>query len=133
MLPIGPNRLGFSRLQGKMLAIVVPIFLLICAASVTIFELNSYADNKDKLLSKLEQVTQTFTTVVSEPLWNVDPNRLNSILEAIAIDPDFVSAIVFDDEGEVFAQIKITDEKANSILSYRQPIILRSESGQNEW
>ncbi|MBL4615721.1 MAG: hypothetical protein JKY27_12715 [Magnetovibrio sp.] len=99
---------------------------------MTIFELSAFVDNKVKLQDKLEHVTQTFRYVVSEPLWNVDIERLNSILEAIAIDPDFVSATVYDDDHIIFAKITKYNEYALSTLSSRQPITLASATDQKD-
>lgn len=130
MLKEWQYKYGLSRLQIKLLTITVPIFLILGAIFVTTMEVTLYVDEKLKLEDKLERISQTFMVVVAEPLWNVDMDRTSSILEAMTIDKDFVSAVVYDDEGNSFAEIGQKPKELPTFLTSQQPIIYIPEMEQ---
>ncbi|MFD2205543.1 PAS-domain containing protein [Kiloniella antarctica] len=124
------SRYGLSRLQMKLLTITVPAFLLLGTIFVTAIEVSLFVDEKGSLEKKLERVTKTFIVIVAEPLWNVDIERTASILGAMSIDEDFVSAIVYDDEGIPFATIGKTNQERTPALTTQQQIIYTPEMEQ---
>jgi len=129
--PERPFKVGFSRIQAKLLSIVVPIFLTIGILSVIATETATYLENKRQLQDKLGQVAKTFEAVVAGPLWSVHAEHVTSILEAITIDKDVVGAIVFDEHGQPFAATGVKIEGAQSSLSIRRPILLTPSPGSD--
>ncbi|WP_419904685.1 PAS-domain containing protein [Kiloniella sp.] len=127
MLEKWQYKYGLSKLQVKLLTLIVPIFLLIGATFITAMEVSLYLQEKAKLHEKLEQVTQIFSVVMAEPLWNVEEERIKSILEAMAIDKDFAGATVYDDEGQSFGKIGIDIEAGTTSLTSQRPIIFVPE------
>jgi len=122
-----PRKLRISQLQGKFLALVVPLFLIIAVVFVSVFEVTVYREKDLELQKRLDQFAQTFGVVLARPLWSVDIEQIETIMEAIAADKDFAGAAVYDDDGNVVAEIgRVTGSPLPS-LSTRLIVTTRPE------
>jgi uncharacterized membrane protein affecting hemolysin expression len=90
----------FRTLRAKFLALMVPFIVI---STVIVFGLSEYAarrDAKQQLYAKLDALLEIQSAVLTEPLWNVADHQVELVLQAIAIDPDVLGAVVFDEKGD---------------------------------
>jgi PAS domain S-box-containing protein len=93
--------LSFKTIRAKFLALVVPLVLIATVIVFGLFEFKAQSDAEEKLRDKLNKLVEIQSAVVAESLWNVADEQIKLILAALAIDPDVLGAIVFDEQGIV--------------------------------
>jgi uncharacterized membrane protein affecting hemolysin expression len=96
----------FRTLRAKFLALMVPFIVI---STVIVFGLSEYTarrDAKQQLYAKLDALLEIQSAVLTEPLWNVADHQVELVLQAIAIDPDVLGAVVFDEKGEPSSSTK---------------------------
>ncbi len=96
-------------LRAKFLALVVPLVLLSTVIVFGISELAARRDANRKLHAKLDELVEIQSAVLSESLWNVADEQVGLILAAIAIDPDVLGAIVYDESNNMLASVGAVD------------------------
>jgi class 3 adenylate cyclase len=96
---------AFRTLRAKFLALIVPLVLLSTVIVFGISELAARRDANRKLHAKLDEIVEIQSAVLSESLWNVADEQVELILAAIAIDPDVLGAIVYDDSNNPVASV----------------------------
>ncbi len=94
---------AFRSLRAKFLVLIVPLVLLSTVIVFGISELAARRDANQKLRTKLDELVEIQSAVLSESLWNVADEQVELILAAIAIDPDVLGAIVYDDSNNEIA------------------------------
>lgn len=92
-------------IQGKFLAIVVPLVLLSTVAVFGLFEWNASRSAQAQLQTKLAKLVQIQSAVVSESLWNVADDQIALILTALLTDEDVVAAAVYDEQDELVSSV----------------------------
>jgi class 3 adenylate cyclase/uncharacterized membrane protein affecting hemolysin expression len=118
----------FRTLRAKFLALMVPFIVI---STVIVFGLSEYTarrDAKQQLYAKLDALLEIQSAVLTEPLWNVADHQVELVLQAIAIDPDVLGAVVFDEKGEPVAAIGEADDLATQEFLGKTPIV--SPSGR---
>jgi class 3 adenylate cyclase len=100
---------AFKSLRAKFLALIVPLVLLSTVIVFGISELAARRDANRKLHAKLDELVEIQSAVLSESLWNVADEQVELILAAIAIDPDVLGAIVYDDSNNMITSIGEVD------------------------
>ncbi|MDH3663660.1 MAG: PAS-domain containing protein, partial [Alphaproteobacteria bacterium] len=88
-------------LQGKFLAIAIPLVCVTTFALFAIWEAYAYRTAVRELRSGLATLVATQSAALSNPLWNLDEIQIERTLEAITIDPDVVGARVFDETASI--------------------------------
>jgi class 3 adenylate cyclase/uncharacterized membrane protein affecting hemolysin expression len=96
---------AFKSLRAKFLALIVPLVLLSTVIVFGISELAARRDANRKLHAKLHELVEIQSAVLSESLWNVADEQVELILAAIAIDPDVLGAIVYDDSNNMITSV----------------------------
>ncbi len=99
------KKFALRSLRAKFLALIVPLVLLSTVIVFGISELAARRDANKKLHAKLDEVVEIQSAVLSEPLWNVANEQVKLILDAIAIDPDILGAIVYDESNNLIASV----------------------------
>ena len=92
-------------LRGKFLALIVPFFLLSMIVVFGISELGARHQADRKLRAKLDELVEIQSAVLWEPLWTVNNNQVELVLTAIAIDPDVLGAIAYDESNNPVASV----------------------------
>jgi class 3 adenylate cyclase len=96
---------AFRTLRAKFLALIVPLVLLSTVIVFGISELTARREANRNLHAKLDGLVEIQSAVLSESLWNVADEQVALILAAIAIDPDVLGAIVYDDSNNPVASV----------------------------
>ena len=109
-------------LQTKLLATTVPLVLLSTAALFILIQKNAERTAIADLQAKLEEVLTIQSTSVSGPLWQLDLKQVALILEAMAIDPDVLGAIVYDETEQIITQVGAMEAEGQTIHAGTEPI-----------
>ena len=96
-------------LRAKFLALIVPLVLLSTVIVFGIAELAARREANRKLHTKLVEIVEIQSAVLSDPLWDVADEQVKLIVAAIAIDPDVLGAIVYDDSNSIIASVGETE------------------------
>lgn len=97
--------LTLRTLRAKFLAVIVPLFLLSTLMVFGIAELTAYRDANRKLQNKLNDLASIQSAVLSESLWNVADDQIDLILAALAVNPDFLGAVVYDESDNPVSSV----------------------------
>lgn len=97
--------LPFRSLRAKFLAIAVPLVLLATFGLFAVTQINAQRVATFDLQSKLQKMVAIQSALLSEHLWNVDGKQVSLILAAMAIDPDVLGAVVYDESGAVVDRV----------------------------
>ncbi|MGB0553281.1 MAG: adenylate/guanylate cyclase domain-containing protein [Alphaproteobacteria bacterium] len=68
-------------------------------------------DRRNSLKLRAELITEIQSISLSGPLWDFDQERALSSLKGLLTDPDIIKATVHDDSGELFVQIKSSNDQ----------------------
>ena len=115
-------------LQAKFLAITIPLVLLSTLTLFAIIQFNAQRNANLGLQNKLEELATIQSTSLAGPLWNVDSSQVDLMLAAIAIDPEVLGAIVYDETGEVFAAFGTMQADGQNVLVLHVPINFETEN-----
>ncbi len=120
--------LSFRSLQAKFLAITIPLVLISTGAFFVVNQISVQQTAHDDLQAKLKEVANIQSTSLGAPVWNVDEQQVSHILAAMAIDPDIIGAIVFDESDEIIAQTGKMAASGEKISQITVPIEFNSKS-----
>ena len=96
---------AFRTLRAKFLAVIVPLVLVSTVLVFGISELSARHEANERLKDKLGELVAIQSAVLSESMWNVADDQIELILAALAIDPDVLGAIVYDDSQNPISTI----------------------------
>ncbi len=96
-------------LRAKFLALIVPLVLVSTVMVFGVSELAARRDANRKLHVKLNELVEIQSAVLTESLWNVAEEQVELILAAIAIDPDVLGAIVYDESNSMIASVGVVE------------------------
>lgn len=68
-------------------------------------------DRRASLKLRAELITEMQSISLSGPLWDFDQERALSSLKGLLTDPDIIKATVHDDSGDIFVQIKSSNDQ----------------------
>ncbi len=94
------NKLQSSILYPFLISATL-LLLTIIAISVAALSYNSEQRGRASLEEKINQVGTIVSKSLATPLWNFDYELAKTYLQALESDPDFVSAEIYDAEGEL--------------------------------
>jgi sigma-B regulation protein RsbU (phosphoserine phosphatase) len=92
-------------LRAKFLALIVPLILISTAVVFGISEMTARNKADARLNDKVNELVEIQSSVLSEALWNVANRQIELILAAVAIDPDVLGAIVYDELDQPISSI----------------------------
>jgi signal transduction histidine kinase len=118
-------------LQGKFLAITVPLVLASTLVLFALFEANTHRVALQQLEQNLEKLVARQSAVLSAPLWNLDDEQIDLTLAAIFIDRDVVSVKVYDEAGNVFDEIGQTGTTGERTVVLAKDIVFAG-GGENK-
>ena len=81
---------SFRSIYWKFLAIVIPVFTLIAVIFESIYIYTKNVSDERQLITKVETISSVYTLAVSYPLWSLELDELNRILETIVLHPEIV-------------------------------------------
>ena len=114
--------LSFRSLQTKFLAITVPLVLLSTVALFSVIQWNAQRAATRALQNKLQKVVAIQSTSLAGPLWNVDEKQVGLILAAMAIDPEVLGAVVYDESGEEVDMVGTMESDHEKVFVLDAPI-----------
>ena len=114
--------LSFRSLQAKFLAITVPLVLLSTVALFAVIQLNAERAAARDLQTKLQKVVAIQSSALAGPLWNVDERQVARILAAMAIDPEVLGVVVYDESGSAVDQVGSMDAEGQTVYVMDAPI-----------
>lgn len=121
-----PTFVKFRSLRAKFLALMVPFIVL---STIVVFGVSEYVARRDanqQLHAKLRALLEIQSAVLTEPVWNVADDQVELVLKAIAIDPDVLGAVVFDESGDAIAAVGETVDMADQEFFGEVPIVYLS-------
>ena len=68
-------------------------------------------DRRASLKLRADLITEIQSISLSGPLWDFDQERALSSLKGLLTDPDIIKATVHDDSGDIFVQIKSSNDQ----------------------
>ncbi len=120
--------LSFRSLQAKFLAITIPLVLISTGALFVVNQINVQQTANDDLQAKLREVANIQSTALGGPLWNVDEEQVSHMLAAMAIDPEIIGAIVFDESSKIVSQTGKMAASGEKVSQITVPIEFNSKS-----
>jgi len=93
-----------SSLRFKFLFINLTIVLALATVLFGLWEFTFYRSANEELERKLDEVVSFQSEILAIPVWNLETDRIQLILEAILRDDDFVMAVVTDESGNTLVQ-----------------------------
>ena len=97
--------LSFRTLRANFLAVNVPLVVVSMAILFTLFQLNANRVAYLKLDDKLNKLVDIQSLVMVDALWLMADEQITLMLDAIAIDPDVASAVVYNEFGDLVSSI----------------------------
>lgn len=94
-------------LQGKFLAIAIPLVFIATFMLFAFLEAYTYRTAVKDLRSGLDAMVETQSAALSNPLWNLDEAQIALTLKAIVIHPDVVGARIFDETNTLVGKAGI--------------------------
>ncbi len=91
-------------LHTKFLLVVMPMIFLSIAPVFAYFHYAAYQTALEALETKLSNQLIIQSSVLADPLWNVESSQAALIVEALMVDPDVLAVRVTDEVGDVIAQ-----------------------------
>jgi len=119
---------SFRSLQAKFLAITVPLVLLSTVALFAVIHLNTQRTAGRALQNKLQDVVAIQSNSLAGPLWNVDDAQVELILAAMEIDPEILGAAVFDEFGQLVAEVGEMAANEENVFTSDAPIQFDGET-----
>ena len=75
-----------------------------------------------ELKSKMNEAAAIQSASLAGPLWNIDEKQVSLILSAMAIDPDVLGAVVYDEYEGVVARVGTLEESGATVYFEDTPI-----------
>jgi PAS domain S-box-containing protein len=121
-----------NSLLFKYLVATVPIVLLATMVVLVTYETISYHRAKESLQSDLKIRTDLTSAELASPLWNLDKERSELILNSVLHNPNIEGARILDEEGALFLEKgKIEIGQADQFLT-RSAITFSTDTHENE-
>ncbi|CAO3432585.1 methyl-accepting chemotaxis protein [Azospirillum endophyticum] len=118
--------LGASLMRRALIPLILIMAFIVMAVAFLVAQ-GSVTEARNTLEEKARLTAGIAALGLQEPLWNLSPDLAEATLRALAEDPDFVSVIVRDDDGKVFAKFG-TDAKSELVSAIRE--ITREDRGK---
>ncbi len=90
-------------LHLKFLALNLGGIIVFAAILFAIWEYVAFRSENSKLEKKLDEVAAIQSSILAVPVWNLETDRVELILESILRDEDFIAATVTDELGQTLA------------------------------
>lgn len=126
-----PNALG-QRLIVKILALVVPLVGLVIIVAQLIAGIINHNVRVDALRTRADLLAASQAEALALPMWNLDFPMAGSVLNAVALDPDFVSGRIVDENGIIVSEvIRSVPEGRDIRMTIARPItIIRGDAAK---
>jgi signal transduction histidine kinase/ActR/RegA family two-component response regulator len=100
------DKVGKSRLslRFKFLAVNLCVALIPTIIVFSAWEYFSYVTAVHQLEQRIDEVSAIQSEILGAPVWNLETDRMELVLDAILQDSDFVMALVHDERGRLLAQ-----------------------------
>jgi len=83
----------------------MPLMLMSTIVFFTIFNIEANRTARTDLEKRMDKVAQIQASSISGPVWFVNFRQLELILKAMSNDPDFLGALVLDEENQVIRSV----------------------------
>ena len=95
----------FKSLAVKLLAIYVPMVCIALLALFSIFELQYYRSERAALIDSLDRLVALQSSAFAAAMWEYDTKQVGVLLDEMARLPQFKSAAVVNESGEILHRI----------------------------
>ena len=106
----------FKSLRRTFFVLILPIVSFITIILFLIIEMTDISNNKTFLFNKLDYQLETQSLILAYPMWNVNKERIGSILDLLIRDPDIVGISIFDENEILFSSKGIIENFTKSGL-----------------
>ena len=120
---------SLQTVQAKFLALIVPLILVSTAGVFGFSELTARNKADARLAKKVGQLVEIQSAVLSEALWNVADKQIALILDAVAIDPDVLGVVDYNELDEPIGAIGSIDAIAEQEFHARRDIVYAADDG----
>ncbi|ETW93487.1 MAG: hypothetical protein ETSY1_38995 [Candidatus Entotheonella factor] len=114
-------------LQGKFLAIYIPLSTVMAVVLLTIFEWHTYQAALHGLRQKAHYALDIQRAAIMPAVWELDLAHVQSMLADLPADPAFVGAIVTDERGDTLGHIGDIKPTAPGLIYVTDKIVYHSE------
>ncbi|WP_372370401.1 adenylate/guanylate cyclase domain-containing protein [Candidatus Uabimicrobium sp. HlEnr_7] len=101
-------------LRNKIILTICVIITLIVVTANIFSLMNNNQYRYEALLTRAEMVAESQASAMASSIWEYDQDSAELSLKGLLKDPEFVTAVIFDDAGKLFAKIEKTSEDINS-------------------
>ena len=110
---------------------LVSVILAIAMAVVTIWNIRDKRSILTmELQNRIEALASHQASSVSNALWDLNREQVNTILQGLSQDPDFSAVQVTDDVGRIFAEFTIKNVPEELVLAASHDIVLDENTSQ---
>jgi signal transduction histidine kinase/ActR/RegA family two-component response regulator len=128
---VGRTRPGKrARLVARFLRINIVLILPAILLVFVPIEIYNYQSARSDLTKHLESIVAAQSAVLTQPLWNLDIERIELILASIVTESDVTGAVVADDIGSQLAAIGTIDGAPDDLR--REVLITHGAIGESE-
>jgi len=115
------------RFSTKIIIILSSMISIVFAVQSAQFIGKNYADQRFELALRADLVVEMQSVAVSGALWDLDKEGVLRSLAGVLKDPEVIKATVYDDTGEIFAEVinpnfGMDDWKLSTVLSVSHDI-----------
>ena len=112
------------------LLLIIGLAIVTTQAVLVGVEVSSIERRVDReLKSEVEASARQGARSLVTAVWELNRDQAVQILDGLALNPNFVSAFVTDQAGNVFTRIGISDTPSNSVFSATASIVLTNPGG----
>jgi methyl-accepting chemotaxis protein len=102
---------------AKFLTISISLAFGLAIALFVVFEFHTYRQAHHTLVKQLNQTVEGYRSVLVEPVWNLDNNRIDLILSAMASDSTLQGAAVYDDGGAMLSSVGVPGTPGDALTA----------------
>ena len=121
--------------QKRFLVLFTIAFVAFVAIATPIFWWYKYANDRDDLFERIEELAKAQSNVLATSLWHLDHSSISLILQAIVADRDIAGALVVDEYDHALDAVGTTSVDALADLTLyieSTPIVFRNENTERE-
>lgn len=113
--------------QRRFVVYLLLSFLVFLAITLSIFGIVSLRQGEERLDVRINNMAAAHSELISGALWQLDYDRVEVALNAIATDPDVLRASVIDEGGTVLAEAGMLPPRAVNLTAVRHDVVRERE------
>lgn len=116
--------IAFRSLTAKLLVVFVPLVSLSVLCLFAALEYRDYSTRLDAKERQLHRLAKVAVGALAQPVWEYDVTRIEEILGDLQRDPNFIMAVVLDQDGELLASVgELQDPRLEARLTAESAVV----------